>query len=159
MNRVMRAGILYFILLVLILSGCAFGKKAGLGEYPENPSLFRACTSFYEFILYKDLDFYYIQTGIREFFPDRQSYYSFLDSILPAMWERNFERHRIISYTILYINMKDSGHAIVKVHLTSDDVLPFGKVMTVEHEWLMGSSGWYPGEVRAPKATRWDKLR
>lgn len=155
----MRTAAVKIILVVLVLSGCASREDAGLTGFPDNPALFKTCTRFYDYILYKDLDVYHVQPGIREFFPDRDSCYTFLDTILPAMWDRNFERNRVLTYTILEINVEDRNRAKVKVHFTSDDVLPFGKVMTADHEWLRTYAGWYPGKVEAPKATRWDKLR
>jgi len=155
----MRPAILYTIFLALILAGCASPKDTGLAGFPENEALYKACTSFYDFLVYKELDMYHDQPGIRRFFPNRESYYDFLDTIIPAMRDRNFERHRILSYIINEIVLEDTGNATVRVKFTSDDVLPFGKVMTVDHEWHRGVSGWYPGKIDAPKATRWEKLR
>lgn len=142
---------------LMVLAACG-GKKARLEAYPEDPALWAAVTGFYDYLQFKQLDGYYDQPGIRQWFPDREPYYDFLDTVLPPMRERRFERNRIIGYTVHEIKPAEAG-AVVRVTFRSDDTLPFGKVMTVEQSWRVGPNGWVPGRVEAPKAGLWDKLR
>ncbi len=151
--------IIALVLLLAVAAGCA-RPKPGLLEFPDEPELHQACVKFYDYIRHKELDLFMDQQGLTEFFPDRKSYYDFLDTAVPPMRERRFERNRIIDYTIRSINMDPlEDRAYVRVTFYSDDTLPFGKVLQAMHEWIKGPGGWYPGKVVAPKASYWDKLR
>ena len=147
------------MLLLVAMTACA-RPKPGLGEFSEQPELYKEAVRFYEFIKYKELDVFMEQEELKDYFPDRKAYYSFLDTILPPMRDRRFERNRIIGYTIHKIHMDPAGNrAHIKVTFYSDDTLPFGKVLPALHEWIKGPEGWYPGKIVAPQATWWDKLR
>lgn len=143
---------------ILALPACGMRRNPTLADYPDNPELMQAATRFYEFLKLKQLDGLYDQPGIRGFFPNRERYYDFLDTALPPMRERRFERNRILDYRIRAIQGQGEQTQI-RVSFLSDDVLPFGKVMTVEQQWILGAEGWYPGKVKAPKAHFWDKMR
>ncbi len=146
------------ILALVFLAGCLH-KPTGL-ENPKPKDLYLAVVSFYDFLLYKDLDSFADKLEIQARFQNQEHFYNFLDTILPAMWERNFERNRIIDYRILQIRTEpDKDQAWVKIWILSDDILPFGKVMTFEHHWYLYHFVWYPAEIKAPKATWWEKYR
>lgn len=154
----MKIKLVAAIVCLSLTAGCGLRQHPALSDYPDDPELWRAAERFYEFLKLKQLDGFYDQPGLREFFPDRDSYYDFLDTILPPMRERRFERNRILDYRVRQIQT-ELGQARITVSFLSDDLLPFGKVMTVEHRWILGAAGWYPGKVEAPKANLWDKLR
>lgn len=143
---------------LLALSACGMRQSPTLTDYPDHPELWQAATRFYDFLELKQLDGYYDQPGLRGFFPNRETYYDFLDTVLPPMRERRFERNRVLDYRIRDIQ-PEGEQAQIRVTFLSDDVLPFGKVVTVEHQWVLGAEGWYPGKVQAPKAHFWDKIR
>jgi len=143
-------------------SACGMRTRPALENYPPNPELWQAVTGFYDFLKLKQLDGFYDQPELRGRFPSQEAYYDFLDTVLPPMRARRFEQNRILAYTIRSITppaTEDPAFAQVKITFRSDDVLPFGKVVTVEQQWLRGSQGWFPGKVQAPKANFWDKLR
>ena len=156
----MKLRLLCLLALAALLAfpACGMRHNPTLTDYPDNPELFQAATRFYDFLKLQQLDGYYDQPGIREFFPNRERYYDFLDTVLPPMRERRFERNRILDYRIRSISGQ-GDQTQIKVTFLSDDVLPFGKVMTVEHQWILSAEGWYPGKVAAPKAHIWDKMR
>lgn len=130
-------------------------------EFPENSAFLIAVTSFYDFIEGKELDIYEEQKGIPGFFPTREAYYDFLDTVLPAMRERRFERNRLLSYTVHSIEPAEDepGDFIVQISIKSDDIFPFGKFMLFEQRWHNSSWGYYPGKVSAEDATYWEKVR
>ncbi len=129
-------------------------------DFEESPALVVAIESFYDYIRGRELDVYYEQDGIPAFFPDRDQYYDFLDTMLPAMRDRKFERRRLLDYKVHRIELSGSGDsARVQMSISSDDVLPFGKIMVYEHTWEYGARGWYPGKVEAEPATYWERLR
>lgn len=139
-------------------------------SYDETPRLWKSINNFYNFIKGKELDIYQEQRGIPRFFPNRSKYYDFLDTILPAMRERRFERHRLLSYEIHSIEHclkdpedpesgKDRKKVKVTMTITSDDTYPFGKVMTYTQFFHLAEEGWYPGKIEAPPATLWEKIR
>ncbi len=141
-----------------------------LESYEEQPGLWKTITLFYNFIKGKELDVYREQRGIPQFFPNRSEYYDFLDTILPAMRARRFERNRLLTYEVHSIEhcLKDpsdpeSGKAPDKIKveltITSDDTYPFGKIMTYTHFFHFSKRGWYPGKIEAPPATLWEKIR
>lgn len=132
-----------------------------LKGYEADPSLWDALTRFYDYIKDRELDVYYEQDGIPEFFPDREAYYNFLDTMIPAMRDRYFERNRIQDYQIHGV-MPDPSHSdrvIVQISVTSDDLLPFKKLMVFKEQWIRGPRGWYPGKVAADPATYWERVR
>ena len=71
-----------------------------LSAYQADPSLWESMARFYDFIKMRELDVYEEQEGIPGFFPDRDTYYDFLDTMLPAMRDRRFERNRILCYQV-----------------------------------------------------------
>ena len=147
---------------VLPGAACGMRPKPALENYSPNPDLWQAVTGFYDFLKLKQLDGYYDQPDIRARFPSQEAYYDFLDTVLPPMRSRRFEQNRILAYTVRSINPSASGDstsALLKITFLSDDVLPFGKVVTVEQQWLRGPQGWFPGKVQAPKAGFGDKIR
>ena len=135
--------------------------KTALSSYEANPEFFKAVTSFYDFIKGRELDVYNEQEGIPGFFPDREAYYNFLDTILPAMRERKFERNRLLSYQVHEIMPypQNLSQMEVMISVTSDDLLRFGKLLIFRQQWLLGPSGWYPGKISADPATYWEKVR
>ncbi len=132
--------------------------QPALETYPQNAELWQAVTGFYDFLKLKQLDGYYDQPEIRARFPSQEAYYDFLDTALPPLRARRFEQNRILAYTVRSIT-PDPNTAQVKITFLSDDILPFGKVVTVEQQWVRGMQGWFPGKVQAPKASFWDKIR
>ena len=132
-----------------------------LSAYQADPSLWESMARFYDFIKMRELDVYEEQEGIPGFFPDRDTYYDFLDTMLPAMRDRRFERNRILCYQVHEIRpaADDPDQVIVIISVTSDDILPFGKLMVYTHHWLRSSFGWYPGKVHAEPATWWERIR
>lgn len=157
MKRIGSKSILVFLFL---LSSCGPKKPEGLKEYPPDEALFSKANDFYSFLCYKDLDSFGDRFEIQNYFEDQESYYNFIDTIIPAMRERRFERNRILSYEILGIShLPDSPTAWVKVWIESDDVLPFGKVMIFEQRWVLKNLSWLPKEVKAKKATWIEKIR
>jgi len=153
-----RISIKISLALLILLSAC-YKKPAGLTN-PEPQELYQEIIAFYKFIQYKDLDSFADKMEIQGHFEDQDHYYIFLDTILPAMWERKFERNRIIDFQILSIEMnEDETQAWVQIWILSDDTLPFGKVMTYKHRWYFKHFHWYPAEIKAKKATLWEKYR
>ena len=134
---------------------------AVLSAYEADQELWNAVTRFYSFIKGRELDVYYEQPGIPDFFPDRNTYYDFLDTMLPAMRDRRFERNRLLEYQVHDIKPAPDDPAKVEVlmSITSDDVLPFKKIMVFRQQWLIGPAGWYPGKVSAEPATYWERIR
>jgi len=159
-SRRMKPSRLWIIagLAFVFLSACGMRPKPALENYPDHPDLWQAVTGFYDFLKLKQLDGYYDQPDIRARFPSQEAYYDFLDTALPPMRSRRFEQNRILAYTIRSITPAPTA-ALVKITFLSDDILPFGKVVTVEQQWIRGPQGWFPGKIQAPKATFWDKLR
>jgi hypothetical protein len=145
-------------LALVCFSACGMRPKPALENYPDRPELWQAVTGFYDFLKLKQLDGYYDQPDLRTRFPSQEAYYDFLDTVLPPLRSRRFEQNRILAYTVRSIS-GESSPAEVKITFLSDDILPFGKVVTVEQQWILGPQGWYPGKIQAPKATLWDKLR
>lgn len=144
--------------LLIFLSTC-YKKPAGLTN-PASEELYQEIVSFYKFIQYKDLDSFADKLEIQSRFEDQDHYYFFLDTILPAMWERKFERNRIKDFQILGLEVdEDETQTWVEIWILSDDTLPFGKVMTFKQRWYLKHSNWYPAEVKAKKATVWEKYR
>ncbi|HUT53241.1 MAG TPA: hypothetical protein VM658_07610 [bacterium] len=135
--------------------------KTVLSDYPEDEQLWKAVTGFYDFIRGRELDVSYEQPGIPDFFPDRDTYYDFLDTILPAMRDRSFERNRLLSYQVHSITEppETPGAAEAVMSITSDDILPFKKVMVFRQSWSVGAKGWYPGKIKADPATYWERIR
>ena len=135
--------------------------KTFLSSHQADPSLWEAMTGFYDYISTRELDVYEEQEGIPGFFPDRDSYYDFLDTVLPPMRDRRFERNRLLEYRIHEISpLLDSPDKVdVTISVTSDDIFPFGKIMICTHQWIRGADGWYPGKVSAEPATWWERIR
>jgi hypothetical protein len=135
--------------------------KSSLSSYDDDPALWNSITGFYDYIKGRELDVYYEQPGIPDFFPDRGAYYDFLDTILPAMRERKFERNRILEYEVHEIAKVEGepGQAEVLISVTSDDILPFGKIMICRQRWIRSPRGWYPGKISADIATYWERIR
>jgi hypothetical protein len=132
-----------------------------LAEFPDDERLWRAVTGFYDFIKGRELDVSYEQPGIPDFFPDRESYYDFLDTMLPPMRDRRFERNRLLTYKVHSITepQDQPGKAEVLMSITSDDIFPFKKIMVFSQTWSIGSNGWFPGKVKAAPATYWERIR
>jgi len=130
-----------------------------LEGYDDNPALYIAITSFYHYIRGRELDVYYEQEGIPDFFPDRDAYYDFLDTMLPAMRDRKFERNRLLEYRIHAIEPVGRDEAEVVMSIESDDIFPFGKIMVYRQTWSYGMRGWYPGKVHTEPATYWERIR
>jgi len=132
-----------------------------LDEYPENPALFIAINSFYGYIEKRELDIYQEQEGIPRYFPVRDEYYEFLDTMLPAMRDRKFERNRLLTYDVHAIDEVEGkrDEVMVTMSITSDDTFPFGKIMVYKHRWIYGIRGWYPGKIEAEPATYWERIR
>jgi hypothetical protein len=133
--------------------------RTSLTSFESNPTLWRAITTFYETIKGRELDMFAEQTGLPEMFPNRETYYDFLDTILPAMRARKFERNRILSYTIHAINSVSASEADVVISIRSDDVFRIGKTMLYHHSWHNAGYTWYPGKVSAEPATLWEKYK
>ncbi len=131
-----------------------------LDGYEENPALFIAITSFYDYIKGRELDMYEEQDGIPRFFPGRAEYYDFLDTILPPMRDRKFERNRLLEYAIHEIEPVEGEERVrVRMSIESDDIYPFGKIMVYDHYFVYGMRGWRPGKVEAKPATYWERIR
>lgn len=131
---------------------------AVLQGYDAEPELWKSMTSFYDLIKGRELDMYAEQPGIPEFFPSREAYYDFLDTILPAMRDRQFERNRLLSYRVHEI--KSVGQeADVIISIKSDDSLRIGKSMVFHQRWLSQGYRWYPGKVTADAATIWERIK
>jgi len=142
----------------MIFSAC-HKKPAGLTN-PEPAESYQQFSAFYRFLQYKDLDSFADKLEIQSRFEDQDHYYFFLDTILPAMWERKFERNRILDFQILGLEVDpEQTQAWVEVWIYSDDTLPFGKVMTFKQRWYFKQFNWYPSEIKAGKATVWEKYR
>jgi hypothetical protein len=135
--------------------------KTTVSSYEAAPELWTAVTSFYDFIQGRELDVIYEQPGIPDFFPDRDAYYNFLDTMLPAMRDRRFERNRVLAYKVHEISASEEtpDEATVVMSITSDDALPFKKVMIFREQWVHGPKGWYPGKITADPATYWERIR
>jgi hypothetical protein len=135
--------------------------KQALSGYEADPGLWKNLNDFYAFILNRELDVYEEQEGLPAFFPDRPAYYDFLDTIIPAMRERKFERNRILAYQVHEIAPvpEQTGQVTVLMSVTSDDALPFKKLMIYRQAWIQTPSGWYPGKVAAEAATWWERIR
>lgn len=147
------------VLLCLLAAAQCARKPAGLKTH-EPEELYQATTSFYDYLLMRDLDSFADKDEIRARFEDQNQFYAYLDTMLPAMWERKFERNRVIKYQILAIELnEDQTEAWVKIWIKSDDTLPFGKVMTFSQRWYTHKFIWYPAEVKAPKASVLEKYR
>ncbi len=154
----MRKSVLWLAGILLIVFSCA--KKPPELENPSPQDLYQKVVEFYDFLRNKDLDSFAYKLELQAKFQDQEHFYAFLDTILPAMWERNFERNRILDYQILSLELEPSGDsAWVEVWILSDDTLPFGKVMTFKHRWYQSYFTWYPAEIKAPKPTLWEKYR
>jgi len=146
------------MMLTVGLLGCA--KKPPALTQPEPLELYQSVGYFYDSLLYRDLDSFADKDKIRTLFQNEDDFNMFLDSILPAMWERRFERNRILDYQILSIELsEDEETAWVKIWILSDDIYPFGKVMTFSQRWYLRFVNWYPAEIKAKKASIWEKLR
>ena len=144
--------------LVLAVSAC-YHKPPALKDQ-EPAELYQAVTAFYQFIQNKDLDSFADKIEIQSRFEDQDRYYFFLDTILPAMWARNFERNRIKQFQILSLGYTPEAESVeVEIWILSDDSLPFGKVMKFKQRWYYKYSNWYPAELKAKKATVWEKYR
>ena len=153
-----RTIILICALAALALSNCA--RKPAPLKTPAAPELNEAVTDFYNFLLHKDIDSFADKNEMQSRFQDQDKFYTFLDTILPAMWERNFERNRINEYSVLAMDLNaDQSEAWVKVWIKSDDSLPFGKVMTFSQRWYIYKATWFPAQIKAPKATPLEKYR
>lgn len=135
--------------------------KVVLSSYEADPALYAAITGFYDHLKGRELDVYEEQEGIPAFFPNRDLYYDFLDTILPAMRDRKFERNRILEYQLHAIepDPENPNHVVITMSVTSDDTYPFGKLMIYDQHWRRGPRGWYPGKVEAEPATFWEKVR
>lgn len=131
-----------------------------LHGYDPDPALWEAVTKFYDHLKSRELDVIYEQEGIPDFFPDRSTYYNFLDTMLPAMRDRRFERNRLLDYQVHAITQDPArpDEATVLLSITSDDLLPFGKLMVFRQAWLR-QYRWYPGKVEADPATYWERIR
>jgi hypothetical protein len=130
-------------------------------SFDDDPALWKSATAFYDYIQNRELDVYQEQQGLPYFFPNRAAYYDFLDTMLPAMRDRRFEKNRILTYAIhgITVDFEDPQKAYLLMSATSDDTFPFGKVMVYHHTFLRSSRGWYPGKVSAESATFWEKVR
>jgi len=142
----------------LALGACAI-KPAAL-KNPEPADLYETVNSFYAFLLNRDLDSFESRDEMQAHFENQDKFYDFLDTIIPAMWERKFDRQRILGYQVRAIEMDpDQNEAWVKIWIRSDDVFPFGKVMTFSQRWYSNAFIWYPAEIKAKKATLIEKYR
>ena len=143
---------------ILGVSGCA--KKPPALTQPEPLELYQSVCYFYDSLLYRDLDSFADKDKIRTLFQGEDDFNIFLDSILPAMWERKFERNRILDYQIRAIELgEDEETAWVKIWILSDDTYPFGKIITFSQRWYLRFVNWYPAEIKTQKATFWEKFR
>jgi hypothetical protein len=144
--------------ILLLLLACA--QKPPALKAPASPELFENVNTFYSFLVNRDLDSFADKNEIQSRFQDLKNYEAFLDSLLPAMWARKFERNRIRDFQILDMKFNpEQTEAWVKIWVKSDDILPFGKVMTFEHRWYAYKFLWYPAEIKAPKPTIIEKYR
>lgn len=135
-----------------------------LRSYDPDPALWKAINDFYTFIKNRELDVYEEQEGLPAFFPDRASYYEFLDTIIPPMRDRRFERDRLLDYRVHAITPvadEEGQPARVRVVMSidSDDTFPFGKTMVYTQTWIQGPAGWSPGKIEAEPATWWERIR
>ena len=132
-----------------------------LTSFESSVTLWISINSFYKYILKRELDIYEEQEGIPGYFPDRAAYYDFLDTVLPAMRDRRFERNRILDYKIHEISPVEDepGSYDVVISVDSDDIFPFGKLMIFHQRWRNGPKGWYPGKVEAKPATWLERIR
>jgi hypothetical protein len=130
-------------------------------SFEDDPQLWKSLTLFYDYIRGRELDVWAEQQGMPLYFLDRAAYYDFLDTMLPAMRERRFERNRLLEYTVHSITFDpdDPTQADVLMSGTSDDTFPFDKIIVYHHRWLRSPRGWYPGKVEAESATYWEKIR
>jgi hypothetical protein len=135
--------------------------KQTISGYEADPALWQNLNDFYAFIRNRELDVWEEQEGLPAFFPDRAAYYDFLDTIIPAMRDRKFERNRILAYQVHEIAPvpEQAGQVTVTMSVTSDDTLPFKKLMIYRQTWVQTPSGWYPGKVSADVATWWERIR
>jgi hypothetical protein len=129
-----------------------------LQGYEPEPALWQGLTGFYDFIKGRELDMYTEQPGIPEFFPTRDAYYDFLDTIIPAMRDRAFERNRLLAYRIHEIKTTGAD-ADVTISITSDDSLRLGKYMVFHQRWSSLGLRWYPGKISAEPATIWERVK
>jgi len=144
--------------VVLLLLACA--QKPPAIKSPESPELYETVKAFFEFLVNRDLDSFADKNEMQSRFQDLSRFEAFLDSILPAMWARHFERNRIREFQILTMDLNpDQTEAWVKIWVKSDDTLPFGKVMTFSQRWYAYKFLWYPAEIKAPKPTIIEKYR
>jgi hypothetical protein len=135
--------------------------KTELESFEDSVTLWISINSFYSYISKRELDVYEEQEGIPGYFPDRSAYYDFLDTVLPAMRDRRFERNRILNYKIHEITAAEDepGNYDVVMSVDSDDIFPFGKIMIFSQRWRNGPRGWYPGKVEAEPATWLERVR
>jgi hypothetical protein len=146
------------VICALCAAGCA-RKPAGLKTH-EPAELYQTVTSFYDYLGTRELDSYEDKEEIQARFEDQSEYYAFLDTMLPAMWDRKFERNRITGYQVLAITLnEDQTEAWVKIWIKSDDTLPFGKVMTYSQRFYSRKFNWYPAEIKAPRVNILEKYR
>jgi len=150
--------VLFAALCALCASQCT-KKPAGL-KNQEPAELYQTVVSFYDYLRMRDLDSFADKEELQARFEDQNQYYAFLDTVLPAMWERKFEHNRILNYQVLAINLnEEQTEAWVKIWIKSDDTLPFGKVMTFSQRFYTRKFNWYPAEIKAPKPTVLEKYR
>ena len=138
--------------------------KTVLTAYEADPDLWKNLSAFYDFITKRELDVWEEQEGMLGYFPDRAAYYDFLDTMIPAMRERKFERNRLLKWAVHEITpLPDEEGQPKKVKvvmsMTSDDTYPIGKTMVYSQTWIQSPTAWYPGKVDADVATWWERLR
>jgi hypothetical protein len=156
----MKNKILALSSLILALAVFSCAKKPVGMKTQEPAEVYQAAASFYDFLVSRDLDSFADKDEMLSRFQDQIHFEAFLDSIIPAMWARNFERNRIIAYQILAIDLNDDQtEAWVKIWIRSDDTLPFEKVMTYSQRWYNYKSIWYPSEIKAGKPNIIEKYR
>ena len=138
--------------------------KTVLSGYEADPGLWKNLTAFYTFLEKRELDVWEEQEGMLTFFPDRAAYYDFLDTMIPAMRDRKFERNRLLKWQVHELTPLPDEEGQPKrvkavMSLTSDDALRLGKSMVYRQTWIQAPAGWYPGKIEAETATWWERIR
>lgn len=138
--------------------------KTVLSGYEADPGLWKNLTDFYSFLEKRELDVWEEQEGMLTYFPDRAAYYDFLDTMIPAMKDRKFERNRLLTWQVHEITAlpdEEGKPKKVKVlmSITSDDIYRIGKIMVFRETWVQAEQGWYAGKIEAEPATWLERLR
>jgi len=138
--------------------------KTVLTGYEADPGLWTNLTAFYNVLVNRELDVWEEQEGMITFFPDRAAYYDFLDTMIPPMRDRKFERNRLLKYQVHEITpLPDEEGQPKKVRVLmsigSDDIYRIGKIMVYHQTWIQAPAGWYAGKVETEPATWLERLR